>query len=218
MLTFEASDVTKPVPSLAESYQQSADGKSFTFKLRSGVKFSDNTPLTATDVAFSLNRVRNLKGNPSLLLKRAGLRARDFEPVAASFVLTASLRPHGWSPPPCSSSASPVGRTTCSRAAAGSATRAPPTSPSGRRSAPTPSPPWRPSPSRSSPASPPDPRLPRAAGHATASPRPSGAVCGPRPIWPRRARPAEGLAGLAAAERHRPPPGLGACPSLPGVG
>jgi peptide/nickel transport system substrate-binding protein len=84
LLTFEGSDVTKPVPSLAESYQQSADGKSFTFKLRSGVKFSDNTPLTAGDVAFSLNRVRNLKGNPSFLLKRAGLRARDFEPVAAS--------------------------------------------------------------------------------------------------------------------------------------
>jgi peptide/nickel transport system substrate-binding protein len=64
LLTFDGSDVTKPVPLLAESYTQSPDGKIFTFKLRSGVKFSDSTPLTASDVAFSLNRVRELKATP----------------------------------------------------------------------------------------------------------------------------------------------------------
>jgi peptide/nickel transport system substrate-binding protein len=81
LLTFEGSDVTKPVPSLAESYQQSADGKSFTFKLRSGVKFSDNTPLTAADVAFSLNRVRNLKGNPSFLMEGVTATAQGEDTV-----------------------------------------------------------------------------------------------------------------------------------------
>jgi peptide/nickel transport system substrate-binding protein len=77
LLTFEGSDSTKPVPLLAESYTQSPDGKTFTFKLRSGVKFSDNTPMTAADVAFSLNRVRELKGNPSFLMDGVTATAPD---------------------------------------------------------------------------------------------------------------------------------------------
>jgi peptide/nickel transport system substrate-binding protein len=89
LLTFDGSDVTKPVPSLAESYQPSADGKTFTFKLRSGVKFSDNTPMTAADVAFSLNRVRNLKGNPSFLMEGVTASAPD-----DSTVVLASDKPN----------------------------------------------------------------------------------------------------------------------------
>ncbi|GGK73232.1 ABC transporter substrate-binding protein [Sphaerisporangium melleum] len=68
LLTFEGSDVTKPVPSLAESYEQSPDGKKLTLKLRQGATFSDGSPVTADDVVFSLDRVRDLKGNPSFLL------------------------------------------------------------------------------------------------------------------------------------------------------
>jgi peptide/nickel transport system substrate-binding protein len=68
LLTFEGSDVTKPVPSLAESFEQSDDGKTLTLKLRQGATFSDGSPVTADDVVFSLDRVRDLKGNPSFLL------------------------------------------------------------------------------------------------------------------------------------------------------
>src|SRR5438552_1487561 len=53
LLTFKAGEVTKPVPLVAESYQVSPDGRTFTFKLRSDVRFSDGTPLTAQDVMFS---------------------------------------------------------------------------------------------------------------------------------------------------------------------
>ncbi len=42
---------------LATSYQVSPDGLTYTFTIRSGVKFSDGTPLDANDVAYSLNRV-----------------------------------------------------------------------------------------------------------------------------------------------------------------
>ena len=42
---------------LAASYQISPDGLTYTFTLRSGLKFSDGTPLDANDVAYSLNRV-----------------------------------------------------------------------------------------------------------------------------------------------------------------
>ncbi len=44
------------VPWLAQSYTASADHLTWTFQLRPGVKFSDGTPLTAADVAFSLER------------------------------------------------------------------------------------------------------------------------------------------------------------------
>jgi ABC-type oligopeptide transport system substrate-binding subunit len=42
---------------LATNYEISSDGLTYTFTLRSGLKFSDGTPLDANDVAYSLNRV-----------------------------------------------------------------------------------------------------------------------------------------------------------------
>jgi peptide/nickel transport system substrate-binding protein len=48
-----------PVPGLAESWTTSPDGKTWTFKIRSGVKWSDGQPLTAKDVAYTFNRVVN---------------------------------------------------------------------------------------------------------------------------------------------------------------
>jgi ABC-type transport system substrate-binding protein len=45
-------------PWLAESWEQSRDGKSWTIKLRKGVKFTDGSPLTAEAVKFSLERFR----------------------------------------------------------------------------------------------------------------------------------------------------------------
>src|SRR5437879_5350295 len=68
LLTFKGADVTKPLPSVASSYTASADARTYTFKLRSDVKFSDGTPLTSADVAFSFNRLINIHGNPSFLL------------------------------------------------------------------------------------------------------------------------------------------------------
>jgi peptide/nickel transport system substrate-binding protein len=48
-------DATKLEPGLAESWQVSSDGLTYSFKLREA-KFSDGTPVTAGDVAFSLKR------------------------------------------------------------------------------------------------------------------------------------------------------------------
>jgi peptide/nickel transport system substrate-binding protein len=54
-----------PIPWLATSYAWSNGGKTLTFTIRKGVKFSDGKPLTAADVAFSFNLLKN---NPTLTL------------------------------------------------------------------------------------------------------------------------------------------------------
>jgi peptide/nickel transport system substrate-binding protein len=48
-------------PALAESWQASPDGLTWTYKLRAGLKWSDGQPLTAKDVAYTFNRVRTGK-------------------------------------------------------------------------------------------------------------------------------------------------------------
>ena len=44
-------------PALAESWSVSGDGRAITFHLRRGLRFSDNSPLSAGDVAATLKRV-----------------------------------------------------------------------------------------------------------------------------------------------------------------
>ena len=46
-----------PAPGLATKWTTSSDGKTWTFTVRSGVKFSDGVPLTAKDVAYTYNRI-----------------------------------------------------------------------------------------------------------------------------------------------------------------
>ena len=84
LLTFKGADSATPVPEVASSYSASSDAKTFTFKLRNDIKFSDGTPLTSADVAFSFNRLINIKGNPSFLLAGITVSAPD----ASTVVLT----------------------------------------------------------------------------------------------------------------------------------
>jgi peptide/nickel transport system substrate-binding protein len=49
-------------PWLAESYTSSDDKMTWTFKLRSGVKFSNGQPMTSADVKFSLDAASSTKG------------------------------------------------------------------------------------------------------------------------------------------------------------
>ncbi|MEV2237204.1 ABC transporter substrate-binding protein [Micromonospora sp. NPDC049891] len=84
LLTFEGSDVGTPVPALAESYETSADAKTFTFKLRSGVTFSDGSPLTADDVVFSLNRLKNIKGSPAVTVSELSVSKTDDSTVVVT--------------------------------------------------------------------------------------------------------------------------------------
>lgn len=45
------------IPKLAKSFEISPDGKTYTFHLRHGIKWSDGKPITADDVVFSWNNI-----------------------------------------------------------------------------------------------------------------------------------------------------------------
>jgi len=47
----------KPVPGAASSYDVSPDGKTYTFHLRAGAKYSDGQPVTAKDFVYSFRRI-----------------------------------------------------------------------------------------------------------------------------------------------------------------
>jgi peptide/nickel transport system substrate-binding protein len=51
----------RPVPQLAESWKVSRDNRVYTFRLRPNLKFSDGSPLTASDVAFTLTLLHDPK-------------------------------------------------------------------------------------------------------------------------------------------------------------
>jgi peptide/nickel transport system substrate-binding protein len=56
LVGFDAATL-KPAPELAKSWDVSADGKTWTFKLQEGVSWNDGTPFTAKDVAFTYNYI-----------------------------------------------------------------------------------------------------------------------------------------------------------------
>lgn len=59
-------------PSLAEKWDVSPDGRTYTFHLRSGVKFQDGSPLTAQDVLYSFHRALDPKLQSPVALNYLG--------------------------------------------------------------------------------------------------------------------------------------------------
>lgn len=62
LLKFDSRGI--PLPDLAESWGISQDGKIYNFTLRQGLKWHDGQPLSAEDVIFTVEKIR--EGNPSI--------------------------------------------------------------------------------------------------------------------------------------------------------
>jgi peptide/nickel transport system substrate-binding protein len=84
----------QPYPELAESFEMAADGLSYTFKLRPGVKFQDGTALTAEDVKFSFDRIRKPDSGYSYQSQVATIDSVDVvDPHTVTFKLSQRTGP-----------------------------------------------------------------------------------------------------------------------------
>jgi peptide/nickel transport system substrate-binding protein len=81
-------------PWLATSYDRSANNTKFTYHLRKGVKFSNGKPMTAEDVAWSINRART-SGTGLTYIDEP---IKDVTAPDASTVVVTTKRP--WAPTP----------------------------------------------------------------------------------------------------------------------
>ena len=88
LVTFPDKDASSIEPEIATSWEVSDDGLTYTFKLADGLTFASGNPITADDVAFSLNRLKAIKGSPAFLADNiASVTAVD--PATVAITLTA---------------------------------------------------------------------------------------------------------------------------------
>ena len=59
LIKIDPNDTSKVAPDVAQSWTQSDDKLTYTFKLRPGVTFHDGSKLTSADVKASFDRIRN---------------------------------------------------------------------------------------------------------------------------------------------------------------
>ncbi|MDR6817221.1 peptide/nickel transport system substrate-binding protein [Neorhizobium sp. 2083] len=93
LVMLDPADTSKVIGDLAESWTTSADGLTYTFKLKSGLKFASGNPITAADVAYSFERAVKLDKSPAFLLTQFGLTGDNVADKAkaaddATFVFT----------------------------------------------------------------------------------------------------------------------------------
>jgi peptide/nickel transport system substrate-binding protein len=72
LLRYEVTDPSKLVADAAKSWSVSADGKTYTFELKPGLKFASGNALTAEDVVYSLQRAVLLDKSPAFILTQFG--------------------------------------------------------------------------------------------------------------------------------------------------
>lgn len=93
LVSIDINDTSKVKGDLAESWTTSEDGLTYTFKLKPGLKFASGNPVTADDVAFSMERAVKLDKSPAFLLTQFGLTGDNVAEKAKAtdantFVLT----------------------------------------------------------------------------------------------------------------------------------
>jgi len=92
LVSFDARDEKKVVPSLAKSWDVSADRQQITFHLQPNLKFPDGTAASASDYAWSLQRVVKLGYGNAATLQEYGFNKKNVDqmitaPDATTLVL-----------------------------------------------------------------------------------------------------------------------------------
>ena len=77
LISYDPNDVSKIFGVVAKSWTVSPDGKTFTFKIRKGIKFASGNELTAEDAAFSLQRAVILNKSPAFILTQFGFNEKN---------------------------------------------------------------------------------------------------------------------------------------------
>jgi peptide/nickel transport system substrate-binding protein len=92
LVYYDLKNVAKMYGALAETYGVGDDGKTYTFKLRTGIKFSTGNVLTSADVVYSIQRAVIMDKTPGFILTQFGftkdnVKDRVRAPDAATVVL-----------------------------------------------------------------------------------------------------------------------------------
>lgn len=72
LIRLDVNDPSKLVTDIAKSWSVSADGKTYSFELKPGMKFASGNALSAEDVVFSLQRAVILDKAPAFILTQFG--------------------------------------------------------------------------------------------------------------------------------------------------
>ncbi|WP_046868910.1 ABC transporter substrate-binding protein [Microvirga massiliensis] len=72
LVRFDVNDPSKLYGDLAKSWTIAEDGKTYTFELKPDMKFASGNPITAEDVAFSLQRAVLIDKSPAFILTQFG--------------------------------------------------------------------------------------------------------------------------------------------------
>ena len=72
LVRYDVNDPSKLVADLAKSWSVSADGKTYTFEIKPGAKFSSGNPVSAEDVVYSFQRAVTLDKEPAFILGQFG--------------------------------------------------------------------------------------------------------------------------------------------------
>jgi peptide/nickel transport system substrate-binding protein len=73
LVRLDMADTSKVKGDLADSWTVSDDGLTYTFKLKSGMKFASGNPITAEDVAWSFERAVKLDKSPAFIITQFGI-------------------------------------------------------------------------------------------------------------------------------------------------
>jgi len=81
------------VPVLAQNYTVSPDGKTYTFTLRAGAKFSDGTPVTADDVVYTVEKAQDPAIKSPEYANWSGVAVQAVDARTVEFTLNKAFAP-----------------------------------------------------------------------------------------------------------------------------